>query len=84
MKRILLACAVCLGLVAMSAWLVQTPAYAGSATGTCKSGGSVTCTGTTCNSHDWDGTTDGWCNCASSTGPDAKNCSGGGGGFLVE
>ncbi len=83
MKRILFACAVCVGLVAASAWLVLTPAYAGGATGTCRNGSSVSCSGSICNSHDWDGTTDGWCNCTTSNGTaDAKSCNGGG--MLVE
>ncbi len=89
MKRLLLACTLCLGLVATSVWLIANPVLAGSATAKCKNGGSVTCSGATCQSQDWDVSSgsDGWCQCTTLDGSyNVKSCAsgGGGGGMLIE
>jgi hypothetical protein len=66
MKRSVLTLFACLCLIAVSAWLIVAPAYAGSYTITCRNGTTRTCSGQSCTGSDAiPGGTNGWCQCTS-------------------
>ncbi len=78
MKSFVTACALCLGLLLTTAWLIAHPAYAASITVSCTNGSTLTCTGQNCFGADAQGSSNGWCQCSSSNGnSDVKNCNGG-------
>jgi len=82
MKKILPAIALCLGLIGTTAWLIATPAFAGSASARCLDGSTRTCSGTNCESRDESSSASGYCLCSSPGGSmDYKGCSGGGGNY---
>jgi hypothetical protein len=75
MKRLYLACAACLSLIVVSAYLLAIPVFAAGVTATCRNGNTISCTGTACQSADTfvgDGgvVSDGYCTCS---GPGSSN-----------
>ena len=76
MKLFALSAVFCLALLALTAWFVATPVYAGGATADCgPGGGSITCSGTQCSSVDATTSNGGSCTCLRSDGTyDTKTC----------
>lgn len=76
MKLFALSAVFCLALLALTAWFVATPVYAGSATADCgPGGGSITCSGTQCSSVDATPSGGGSCTCLQSDGRyETKTC----------
>jgi hypothetical protein len=87
MKRLISASLACVGLLALSAYLLVVPvsAFAGG-TATCADGRTLSCSGNNCQSGDTttsggEVTQDGYCNCTSNDGTsDQKSCHDAGGG----
>lgn len=76
MKLFALSAVFCLALLALTAWFVATPVYAGGATADCgPGGGSISCSGTQCSSVDATTGMGGSCSCLRSDGTyDTKTC----------
>jgi hypothetical protein len=67
------------GLLGATAWLITTPAFAGSSFARCLNNTTIQCSGTNCDSRDESATQSGYCLCSSPNGSvDQKFCSGGG------